>query len=100
MRKIKLTHLLLAASLIGFAIAAIDQQPTIFAYVSLPVATVLMGLFLIVTMLEKESALYEEQARQAGALWKDTHPVSEKKVGDARGAKPSGIEVLSPKSVG
>jgi hypothetical protein len=42
---------------IGFS----DAQPNIFFYLGRPIGTILFGLFLIAQMMEKESALYDEQ---------------------------------------
>jgi hypothetical protein len=64
MHKWSLKKILLLLTLLSFAFAAIDREPTILSYMSLPVATILFSMFLIVTFLEKESALYEEQNRQ------------------------------------
>ena len=63
MQKLKWKSIFLTVSLSGFAIAILDQQPTMLSYLSLPVAAILFELFLITTFLEKESALYDEQKR-------------------------------------
>jgi len=64
----KLKNILLAISLLGFAIAFSNfGEASVWAdalALGLPIGTILLGLFLIFTVLEKESALYDEQERQ------------------------------------
>jgi hypothetical protein len=61
MRKLKWNYVFLAISLTGFAIAFVDRQPTMLSYLSLPIGAIVFGLFFVATVLEKESALYDEQ---------------------------------------
>jgi hypothetical protein len=67
MQTLKWKHVLWTISLVGFAIALLDRQPTPLSYISLPAATILLELALIATLLEKESALYDQQ-REAARL--------------------------------
>ena len=57
-------HILLTTSLIALTVAFLDRSPSLLSYLSLPAGTVLFGLFLIATALEKESALFDEQNRE------------------------------------
>jgi len=56
-------HIFLTLSLIEFAIGFSNARPTTFFYLGLPLGAVFFGLFLITQMLEKESALLDEQSR-------------------------------------
>ena len=68
--KFQWKYLFLTVSLAGAAIAAFDHEPTRVSYLSAPVSAILFGLFLIWTVLGKESALYDEQNRLAPAAAK------------------------------
>lgn len=59
-------HVFLTLSLIELAIGLSNARPNIFFYLGLPVGAILFGLFLIAQVMEKESALYNEQNRAAG----------------------------------
>ena len=59
--KPKLIFLIL--SLVEFAIGFSNARPNVFFYLGLPIGAILFGLFLIAQVLEKESALYDEQNR-------------------------------------
>lgn len=58
-------YVLLGLSLIELAIGFSNARPNVFFYLGLPVGTILFCLFLIFQFLEKESALYDEQNRDA-----------------------------------
>lgn len=62
---LKLKYILLVLSLIELAVGFSDARPNTFFYLGRPVGTVLLGLFLITLVMEKESALYDEQNRAA-----------------------------------
>jgi hypothetical protein len=51
--------------LIELAVGFSDARPTTFFYLGRPVGVVLLGLYLITMVFEKESALYDEQNRAA-----------------------------------
>lgn len=59
----KLKYVFLTLSLIETAIGLSDARQNIFFYLGLPIGAILLGLFLIAQVLEKESALYDEQNR-------------------------------------
>lgn len=65
MPKLRWKYVFLTASLISLAIAVLDHEPSRISYLSLPVGTILFGLFLIWNVLEKESALFDEQNQKA-----------------------------------
>jgi len=56
-------HIFLILSLIELAIGLSNARQNTFFYLGLPVGAILFGLFLIAQVLEKESALYDEQKR-------------------------------------
>ena len=58
-------YIFLTFSLIELAIGLSNARQNIFFYLGLPVGAILFGLFLITQVLEKESALYDEQKRAA-----------------------------------
>jgi hypothetical protein len=58
-------YIFLTLSLIELAIGFSNAQQNAFFYLGLPVGVILFGLFLIATVFEKESALYDEQRRAA-----------------------------------
>jgi len=62
---LKWKYIFLTVSLIAFAIGFSDARPSVWFYMGRPVGAILFGLFLIAQVLEKESALYDEQARAA-----------------------------------
>lgn len=64
MSKIRWKYVFLTLSLAAFAIALCDRDTTIIACLSLPIGTILLGMFLIFNLLENESALFDEQHRQ------------------------------------
>ena len=53
----------LITSLMAFAIGFSDAQENVFFWMGRPVGAILFGLFMIFTVLEKESALFDEQQR-------------------------------------
>jgi hypothetical protein len=55
--------MLLALALMEFAIGFSDFRPTTFFYLGRPMGAILLGLFLVVQLLERESALLDEQNR-------------------------------------
>jgi uncharacterized membrane protein YciS (DUF1049 family) len=60
---LKWKHIFLALSLIELAIGLSNARPNTFFYLGLPVGAILFGLFLIAQVMEKESAVYDEQKR-------------------------------------
>jgi hypothetical protein len=60
---LKWKHIFLTLSLIELAIGLSNARQNTFFYLGLPVGAVLFGLFLIAQVMEKESALYDEQKR-------------------------------------
>jgi hypothetical protein len=56
-------HILLVLALIALAVGFLDARGNIIFYLGPPVGVALFGLFLIAQVLEKESALYDEQNR-------------------------------------
>jgi hypothetical protein len=66
-RMMKPKYILLTFSLIELAIGLSNARQNTFFYLGLPVGAILFGLFLIAQVMEKESALYDEQ-RRATAL--------------------------------
>ena len=62
---LKLKYILLALSLMEFAIGFSNLRPTTFFYLGLPLGAILLGLYLVAQLLEKESALLDEQSRAA-----------------------------------
>ena len=61
----KLKHIFLAASLVAFAIG-FKSGDSVYLGAGLPAGAILFGLFMIFSLLEKETALLDEQNR-AGA---------------------------------
>lgn len=53
--------------MLGVGVTVFDREPTRISYLALPISAILFGLFLIWTVLEKESALYDEQHHLAPA---------------------------------
>ena len=62
---LKPKYIFLTLSLIELTIGFSNARPNAFFYLGLPVGAILFGLFLIAQVLEKESALYDEQKRAA-----------------------------------
>jgi hypothetical protein len=60
---LKLKYIFLTLSLIELTIGLSNARQNVFFYLGLPVGAILFGLFLITQVLEKESALYDEQNR-------------------------------------
>jgi hypothetical protein len=58
-------YIFLTLSLIELTIGLSNARQNTFFYLGLPVGAILFGLFLIFQVLEKESALYDEQNRAA-----------------------------------
>jgi hypothetical protein len=58
-------HIFLTLSLIELTIGLSNARQNTFFYLGLPVGAILFGLFMITQVLEKESALYDEQNRTA-----------------------------------
>jgi hypothetical protein len=72
-------YIFLALALVEFAIGFSDLRPTTFFYLGRPLGAILFGLFLIAQMLERESALLDEQNRAAALdqhepVWKPEPP--------------------------
>jgi len=61
----KLKHIFLALALIELAIGFSNLRPTTFFYLGPPLGAALLGLFLVTQLLERESALLDEQNRAA-----------------------------------
>ena len=59
----KAKYILLTCSLIELAIGLSNARQNTFFYLGLPVGALLFGLFLIAQIMEKASALYDEQKR-------------------------------------
>ena len=59
----KWKYIFLALALVEFAIGFSNLQPTTFFYLGLPLGAIFFGLFMITQLLEKESALLDEQNR-------------------------------------
>ncbi|MEO6035451.1 MAG: hypothetical protein ABIQ35_09370 [Verrucomicrobiota bacterium] len=60
----KLKHPLLALSLVSF-VAGFNPSDTAFWGVGLPLGAILLGGFMILSVLEKEMALYDGQQRDS-----------------------------------
>ena len=58
-------HIILALALIELAIGFSGLRPTTFFYMGPPLGAILLGLFLVTQLLEKESVLLDEQNRAA-----------------------------------
>lgn len=58
----KLKNVFLTISLVSFAIGFISTGESIFWYLGLPVGAIFFGLFMIFMILEKETALLDEQS--------------------------------------
>ncbi len=71
---LRLKHIFLTLSLIELTIGFSNAWQNAFFFVALPVGAMLFGLFLIAQILEKESALYDEQ-RRAAELARKPHEV-------------------------
>lgn len=52
----------------AFVTGVIDVRSAVALYVALPAGTIIFGLFMIFRMLEKESALYDEEQRAHRAV--------------------------------
>jgi hypothetical protein len=63
----RLKYILLTLALVEFAIGFSNLQPTIIFYLGLPLGAIFFGLYLIAQLLEKESALLDEQNRAAAS---------------------------------
>jgi len=61
----KLKNILLTLAVMELAIGFSNLRPTIFFFMGLPLGAILFGLYLITQLLEKESALLDEQNRAA-----------------------------------
>ena len=59
----KVKNIALATSLIAFAIGFSDGGESTFWYMGRPVGAILFAVFMIFTVLEKESLLLDEQRR-------------------------------------
>jgi hypothetical protein len=58
-------YIFLTLSLVELTIGFSNARQNAFFYLGLPVGAILFGLFLIAQVMEKESALYDEQNRAA-----------------------------------
>ena len=61
----KWKYAFLSLSLMEFAIGFSNARPNVFFYLGLPLGAILFSLFLIFQLMEKESALYDEQNHAA-----------------------------------
>lgn len=61
-------YIFLTLSLIELTIGLSNARQNTFFYLGLPVGAILFGLFLVFQVLEKESALYDEQQRAPESL--------------------------------
>jgi hypothetical protein len=61
----RLKNIFLTLALVEWAIGFSNLRPTVFYDLGLPVGMACFGLFLITHLLEKESALLDEQNRAA-----------------------------------
>ena len=61
----KWKYIFLALALVEFAIGFSNLRPTTLFYLGPPLGAIFFGLFLITQILEKESALLDEQNRAA-----------------------------------
>ena len=61
----KVKNIALTVSLIAFAIGFSDGGESAFWYMGRPVGAILFAVFMIFTVLEKESLLLDEQRREA-----------------------------------
>ena len=61
----KLKNIFLTLALVELAIGFSNLRPTIFFYLGPPLGAIFFGLFMITHLLEKESALLDEQNRAA-----------------------------------
>ncbi len=61
----KWKYIFLALALVEFAIGFSDLRPTTFFLLGRPLGAILLGLFLVAQLLERESALLDEQNRAA-----------------------------------
>lgn len=72
----KLKNIFLTIGLIAFAIGFSDMGESVFWYLSRPVGAILFMLFMILNLLEKETALFDQQNsspnREAGNRSKAT----------------------------
>lgn len=62
----KLKHIFLALSLVAF-VAGFNSGDSVYWGFGLPVGAILLGLFMIFSLLEKEAALLDEQKRVVAA---------------------------------
>jgi len=60
---LKWKYAFLSLSVIEFAIGFSNARPSVFFYLGLPLGAILFCLFLIFQLMEKESALYEQEHR-------------------------------------
>jgi hypothetical protein len=60
---LKWKYAFLSLSLIELAIGFSNARPNVFFYLGLPLGAIFFSLFLIFQLMEKESALYDEQQR-------------------------------------
>ena len=58
-------YIFLTLSLVELTIGLSNARQNVFFYLGFPVGAILFGLFLIAQVMEKESALYDEQNRAA-----------------------------------
>ena len=82
---LKWKYAFLSLSLIEFAIGFSNARANVFFYMGLPLGAILFCLFLIFQLMEKESALYDEQhrapepARQPAPATRPPPPISRPK---------------------
>lgn len=63
MKRMNVKYTLLAGSLISFAASACGVSPDLISNLGMPLGLIFFGLFLIVLVLEKEMALYDQENR-------------------------------------
>jgi|SRR5208282_4388729 len=71
-------YIFLTLALLEFVIGFSDLRPATFFFLGRPLGAIFFGLFLIAQMLERESALLDEQSRAANLVQHEPvwHPSS------------------------
>jgi uncharacterized membrane protein YtjA (UPF0391 family) len=65
---LKWKYIFLGLALVEFPIGFSELRPTTFFYLGRPLGAILLGLYLVAQLLERESALLEEQSRAAALI--------------------------------
>ncbi len=63
----KSKYILLTGALVSFAVSALDLGSTVLVDMGRPVGAILFGLYMIAQVLEKESAILDEQLAEEKA---------------------------------